>query len=97
MGMASHLHLGFLVITFGLHDRVVCSLVEQIRAAYVSVKGGHTGTRKDTFSKYLKVGDAIFYENDQRLIKGIIPDMVAASIVKPTLTIFRMIGESFRA
>lgn len=58
-----------------LHDRVVCSLVEQIRAARVSVKGGHTGTCKDTFSKCLNVGDAID-EDDQRLIQGIIPDMV---------------------
>ena len=40
-----------------LHDRVVCSLVEQIRAARVPVKGGQTGTCKDTFSKCLKVGD----------------------------------------
>ena len=58
-----------------LHDRVVCSLVEQIRAARVPVKGGHTGTCKDTFSKCLKVGDAAD-EEDQRLIQGIIPDMV---------------------
>ena len=74
MGMASHLHLGFLVITFDA-SMIGCSLVEQIRAARVSVKGGHTGTCKDTFSKCLKVGDAID-EDDQRLIQGIIPDMV---------------------
>jgi len=39
------------------------------------VKGGHTGTCKDNFSKCLKVGDAID-EDYQRLIQGIIPDMV---------------------
>ena len=58
-----------------LHDRVVCSLGEQIRAARVPVKGGQTGTCKDTFSKCLKVGD-MTDEEDQRLIQGIIPDLV---------------------
>jgi hypothetical protein len=37
---------------------------------------GHPGSCKDTpFSKCLKVGDAID-EDDRRLIRGIIPDMV---------------------
>ena len=58
-----------------LHDRMVCTLVEFVRSARVLVKGGHTGTCKDTFSKCLKVGDATD-EEDQRLIQGIIPDMV---------------------
>ena len=34
-----------------------------------------TGTCKDTFSKCLNVGD-VTDEEDQRLIQGIIPDMV---------------------
>ena len=55
-----------------LHDRMVCTLVELVRSARVLVKGGHTGTCKDTFSKCLKVGDATEEEN-QRLIQGIIP------------------------
>ena len=58
-----------------LHDRMVCTLVEFVRSARVLVKGGHTGTCKDTFSKCLKVGDATD-EEDQRLIQGLNPDMV---------------------
>ena len=55
---------------------MVCTLVELVRSARVHVKGGHTGTCKDTFSsKCLKVGDATD-EEDQRLIQGIIPDIV---------------------
>ena len=57
------------------HDRVVCSLVERFRSARVSVKGGYTGTCNDTFSKCLKVGD-FTDDEDQRLIQGIIPDMI---------------------
>ena len=40
-----------------LHDRMVCTLVELVRSARVLVKGGHTGTCKDIFSKCHKVGD----------------------------------------
>ncbi len=54
---------------------MVCTLVEFVRSARVLVKGGHTGACKDTFIKCLKVGDATD-EEDQRLIQGIIPDMV---------------------
>ena len=41
----------------------------------MSVKGGHTGTCKDTFSECLKVGD-VTDEEDQHLIQGIIPVMI---------------------
>jgi hypothetical protein len=54
---------------------MVCNLVEHCRLARVSVKSGRTGTCKDTFSKCIKVGDATDME-DQRLIPGIIPDMI---------------------
>ena len=74
--------------------RVVCSLVELIRAARVSVKGGHIGSCKDTFSKCLKEGDTI-HEDDQCHIQGIIPDMVIDAhgrINKRTMTTLWMIG-----
>ena len=58
-----------------LHDRMLSTLVAFVRSAQVSVKSGDTGTCKDIFSKCLKVGDATD-EKDQRLIQGIIPDMV---------------------
>ena len=40
----------------------------------MSVEGGNTGKYKGTFSKCLKVGDAD--EGNQRLIQGVIPDMI---------------------
>ena len=46
--------------------RVVCSLVELIREAQVTVKCGHTG---NCFSNRLKVGDVI--DEDHRLIQVI--------------------------
>jgi len=49
------------------YDRVVCSLIEHCRSARMSIKGRHTGTCKDTFSKFLEVGD-VTDEEDQRLI-----------------------------
>jgi hypothetical protein len=55
----------------------------------------HTGTRKDTFSKCLKVGDTID-EDDQRLMKESsliwLSTHVAVSTVEPSLATLWMIG-----
>jgi len=76
MEMVSPQLLVFLVITSGACTiewfALWSSLFDQRGC---SSKVGHTGTCKDTFSKCLKVGDATD-EEDQRLIQGIIPDMV---------------------
>ena len=58
-----------------LHDRIVSALVKHAQAARVPVRGGHSGTCKDTFSKCLDVSAPVD-EVGARLLQGIIPDMV---------------------
>ena len=58
-----------------LHDLIVRGLVKQVQKARVPVKGGHSGTCKNTFSKCYNPGDPTD-EVDARLLQGIIPDIV---------------------
>ena len=57
-----------------LHDRIVSEVVRLLNEAGIRAKGGHTGSCKGIFAKC--VDARLLNEDGQRLLQGIIPDML---------------------